>query len=487
MTIRLYNSLSDRKEELVTLRPGHVGLYVCGPTVYDMSHIGHARCYVAWDVVVRHLKWRGWGVTYVRNFTDVDDKIIRRAAERGVEPLALSRQYADEFLIDMAALGNQPPDVQPRVSEHMPQIVALVEQLIARGHAYSAGGDVYFAVRSFDGYGKLSKRHLDDMRAGARVEPGELKRDPMDFALWKAAKPGEVTWASPWGPGRPGWHIECSAMSEAHLGRTFDIHAGGKDLQFPHHENEIAQSEAAHGCEYVRYWMHNGFVTIDDEKMSKSLGNVMNIRALTDAYEPQAVRLFLLGTHYRAPIRFSEAALQDAETRVAYIYETLARADARLSQGGAEVEGPLYEPERLERLLAGFGEAMDDDFNSAEALGLLSPYLNWLNELCDKPPAGADKKAVRRTLRRLRHDVGVIASVLGVGEQEPRAFLDRWRARSAVRKGIDTGRVALLVAARDEARRAKEYARADAIRDEARALGVELVDTAAGTDWKVAT
>jgi cysteinyl-tRNA synthetase len=485
MTIRLFNTLTDRKEPLETLEPGRVRLYVCGPTVYDMSHIGHARCYVAWDVVVRHLRWRGYGVTYVRNFTDVDDKIIRRAGERGMDPLELSRLYADEYVTDMRALGNVDPDVQPRVSDNIPQIVALIEKLIARGHAYESRGDVYFAIRSFPPYGKLSKRNLDDLKSGARVEPGEQKRDPLDFALWKAAKPGEVKWPSPWGDGRPGWHIECSAMSERYLGETFDIHAGGKDLVFPHHENEIAQSEAASGQTFARYWMHNGFVTIDDEKMSKSLGNVTNIRALTDAYAPQAVRLFLLGTHYRAPINFSEAALQDAEKRVEYVYETLAKADARIAQAPVEPEGEVLDEARLSGLVAGVAEALDDDFNTAEAVGRWSPYLAWLNELCDKPPAGVNKAALRRTILRLRRDCGTVASLLGVGEASPRAFLDELRLRHARRRGVDVAAVEALMAARAEARKAKDYARSDAIRAEANALGVELMDTPQGATWRV--
>ncbi len=486
MTIRLFNSLTDAKETFAPLEPGKVRLYVCGPTVYDMSHIGHARCYVSWDVVVRHLRWRGFDVTYVRNFTDVDDKIIRRAAERGEEPLALANRYADEFLTDMAALGNTVPEVQPRVSDNIPQIIALIEKLIANGHAYESRGDVYFAVRSFQGYGKLSKRNLDDLKSGARVEPGEQKRDPLDFALWKAAKPGEIKWASPWGEGRPGWHIECSAMSERYLGESFDIHAGGKDLLFPHHENEIAQSEAASGKTFARYWMHNGFVTIDDEKMSKSLGNVTNIRTLTERYEPQAVRLFLLSTHYRGPINFSEAALQDAEKRVEYIYETLAKADARIAQAPPDsLEGEVLDEARLSALLTGVGAAMDDDFNAAESIGLWSPYLAWLNELCDKPPAGVSKMVLRRTLARLRRDIGTVASILGVGEAPPRAFLAAMRDRNAKRRGIEASMVDALIARRLEARKAKDYQLADSIRAEATALGVEIMDTPAGTTWRV--
>ena len=487
MTIRLFSTLTGEKEPLEPLEPGKVRLYVCGPTVYDLAHLGHARCYVAWDVVVRHLRFRGFQVRYVRNFTDVDDKIIRRAAERGMEPLQLSRHFSDEFEADMKALGNLEPDVQPRVSENLPDIVRLIEKLVANGHAYAANGDVYFAVRSFPGYGKLSKRHLDDLKSGARVEPGEHKRDPLDFALWKAAKPGEIKWPSPWGEGRPGWHIECSAMSERYLGESFDIHAGGKDLVFPHHENEIAQSEAASGKPFAKYWMHNGFVTLDDEKMSKSLGNVANVRTLIQAYEPQALRLFLLSTHYRGPINFSETALQDAERRVAYIYETLAKADARLAQAPVSAEGEVLEPARLEALVPAIAEAMDDDFNSAEAIGRLSPYLAWLNELCEKPPAGANKQAVRRTILRLRGGLTTALSVLGVGAEPPQRFLESLRARLCARRGIDPTKVEALIGQRSEARRAKDFARGDAIRAQLEAMGAEIMDSPAGTSWRVVT
>ncbi len=288
MPQRVWNTLTDRKEELVPLEPGRLGIYVCGITVYDVSHVGHARFLVAFDAAVRFLRWAGWNVTYVRNWTDVDDKIIRRAAERGQDPKALAEGYIAACREDFEALSVLPADVEPRATDHVPEMQKLIAQLIERGHAYAAGGDVYFAVRSYPPYGKLSKRNLDDLLAGARVEPGERKRDPLDFALWKAAKPGEpasVTWESPWGPGRPGWHIECSAMSQRYLGTSFDVHGGGKDLVFPHHENEIAQSEAASGKPLARFWLHNGFVTIDAEKMSKSLGNFRTIRDLLQHWD----------------------------------------------------------------------------------------------------------------------------------------------------------------------------------------------------------
>jgi cysteinyl-tRNA synthetase len=304
MTIKIFNSLSNRKEDFVPLAPGKIGMYVCGVTVYDMCHVGHARAYVTADVLLRYLTYRGFDVLYVRNFTDVDDKIIKRASEVGDSTDALAERYIREFYTDMDALGVRRPRVEPRVTNHIPDIVRTVERLLARGHAYQVDGDVYFGVDSFPGYGRLSGRNLDDLKAGARVEVDDRKRNPLDFALWKSSKPGEPSWDSPWGPGRPGWHIECSTMSTKYLGETFDIHGGGKDLVFPHHENEIAQSEAATGKPFCRYFFHNGFVNIDKEKMSKSLGNFFTIREIHKAYDPEALRLFLLTTHYRSPVNF---------------------------------------------------------------------------------------------------------------------------------------------------------------------------------------
>jgi cysteinyl-tRNA synthetase len=486
MSIRFHNTLTDRKEEFVPLVPGQVGMYVCGPTVYDMSHIGHARCYVIWDTVARHLRFRGYEVKYVRNFTDVDDKIIKRANERHESPIALAAHYADEFLADMDSLANQRPNVQPRVSDHIPEIITIIEKLIANGAAYESKGDVYFSIRSYPDYGKLSRRNLDDLRSGARVEPGEQKREPLDFALWKAAKPGEISWDSPWGKGRPGWHIECSAMSAKHLGETFDIHAGGLDLVFPHHENEIAQSEAASRRTFARYWMHNGFVQIDGEKMSKSLGNFSTIRSALESIDGQAMRWFLLSTHYRAPINFSQHAVYDAERRVNYIYETLAKVDGKLGPAGvSDLEGEVLEPARLDALVTGFGEAMDDDFNTAEAIGRLSPYLAWMNDLADKAPAGVSKAVARRTLARLRSDFQKVADVLGVGNEVPHEALRRLRTLHARRRNIDCAQVDALVLERNEARKAKDFARADAIRAKAAELGVEIMDTPQGTTWRV--
>src|SRR3954449_3604842 len=347
MPLRVFSTLTNEKQELVPVKPGRIGIYVCGITVYDLPHIGHARMLTAFDVVVRFLRWAGWRVDYVRNWTDVDDKIIRRANERGQDPRQFAEHFIDECRKDMLALNLAPADVEPKATEHIPEMIAIIGKLIERGHAYPSQGDVYFSVRSFPPYGRLSKRNLDDLLSGARVEPGEQKRDPLDFALWKAAKPGEpasVTWQSPWGPGRPGWHIECSAMSQKYLGTTFDVHGGGKDLVFPHHENEIAQSEAASGQELAKCWLHNGFVTLDAEKMSKSLGNFKTIRDLLRNWDGEALRAFLLSTHYRHPINFTEAAIVESDRRVEYFYESLAKGDAWLAQ---KKFAPMAEPEPL--------------------------------------------------------------------------------------------------------------------------------------------
>jgi cysteinyl-tRNA synthetase len=481
MPILIFDTLAGKKREFVPLAPGQVLFYACGPTVYDHAHIGHARSYVVWDVVVRHLRARGFRVKYVRNFTDVDDKIIKRANERGEDPIALAHGFARAYDEDMDALGNLRPDAAPRVSDHVPQIVALIEKLVAKGFAYAPGnGDVYYAVRKFPEYGRLSRRDLDDLLSGARVEPGEAKRDPLDFALWKGAKPGEPAWESPWGRGRPGWHIECSAMSEEHLGMPIDVHAGGKDLVFPHHTNEIAQSVAAsgdgaHAEGFARYWMHNGFVEIDSQKMSKSLGNFFTIREVLAKFDAEALRTFLLNTHYRNPINYSDGVLVEAEKRLVYLYETLHKVD-RLTQGGAAAEDGEDLAERSRA-------ALDDDFNTAAVLGILADAFTSANALADRK--GKKTPQDRAALARFARDARLAGSELGILQRQPAQALLALRDRAAARRGIDQEVVARRIAERAEARRAKDFARSDAIRAELLAMGVALMDGPEGTTWKV--
>ncbi len=476
MSLRLFNTLVNDKQDFVPLVPGRIGLYVCGITVYDLPHIGHARFLVAFDVAARFFRFSGWQVKYVRNWTDVDDKIIRRAVERSEDPLALGQRFIDECRKDMASIGVLPADVEPRATEHIPEMLAIIQKLIDRGHAYVAQGDVYFAVRSYPDYGKLSKRNLDDLLSGARVETGSIKRDPLDFALWKSHKPGEpdsVTWDSPWGRGRPGWHIECSAMSQKHLGETFDLHGGGKDLIFPHHENEIAQSEAASGRPLSRYWLHNGFVTLDAEKMSKSLGNFKTIRDLLVHWDGEALRCFLLSTHYRHPINFTETAVADADRRVEYFYETLAKAESWLVQKKFAAEA-----KPLEDALAGFREAMEDDLNTADALARVERVYHQLNARIDGKGKPEEVAALLATAR-------VTAQVLGLAGRAPQQAILERRALAAKRMGIDSEWVSERIAARLLARKGKDFAKADLIRDELSAKGVDLRDGAGGTDWRV--
>jgi cysteinyl-tRNA synthetase len=481
MAIQIYDTLAGEKREFHPIVPGKVGLYVCGPTVYDHAHLGHARCYVVWDVVVRHLRARALEVKYVRNFTDVDDKIIRRAAERGEDPIAFASRFADSFLEDMDALGCVRPDAAPRVSGSMPGIVALIERLVARGFAYPDGkGDVYYAVRKFPAYTRLSRRNLDDLESGARVEPGESKRDPLDFALWKGAKPGEPAWDSPWGKGRPGWHIECSAMTLEHLGAPFDIHTGGKDLVFPHHTNEIAQSAAAlserlEPEDFARYWMHNGFVELDNEKMSKSLGNFFTVKDVLRRHDAEGLRLFLLGTHYRNPINFSDGLLADAERRLGYLYETLEKAD-RIAAGAEPTPA-------VSAWIEEGRAALDDDFNTAAVLGILADAFTVANADADRK--GKKSPEDRAALARFARDARSLGAELGILQRPAAVALEALRARAVLRRGIDPALVETRIAERAAARAAKDFARSDAVRAELAAMGVALMDGPGGTTWKV--
>jgi cysteinyl-tRNA synthetase len=481
-SIKLFNTLTMQKEPLETAEPGAVRIYVCGPTVYNYVHIGNMRTFTSFDVVVRYLRYQGFRVRYVRNYTDVDDKIIKAAQETGEEPVALAARFVEAFREDARALHLLEPDVSPKVSETIPDIIAIIEKLVAKGVAYESQGDVYFSVSRYPEYAKLSKRNLDELRAGERVQPGEQKREPLDFALWKAAKPGEPSWDSPWGKGRPGWHIECSAMSARFLGESFDIHGGGLDLIFPHHENEIAQSEAASGKELARYWMHCGFLDIEGAKMSKSLGNVVRIRDALARVDPEALRFFFLSTHYRHPLDFSDKAVADAEQRMEYFYETLRKVDERV-EGKDFGTGALHgEPHRF---LKEFEAAMNDDFNCPGALGALSGLFGMMNELVDKPPV-KDKALVGRTLQALREDVRKVSRATGLFEDSPAQYLLRRRERAVRERGIDVAEVERLIEQRNEARKAKNFAEADRVRGELKAKGVEIMDTPAGTTWKVA-
>jgi cysteinyl-tRNA synthetase len=480
--LKVFNTLTQRKESLDTLRPGEVRLYVCGPTVYSYVHLGNARTFTAFDVVVRYLRYRGYRVTYVRNVTDVDDRIIHAAQLSGEEPQALADRFVQAFDEDMRGLGALEPDASPRVTGNMPEILALVQRLLDEGAAYAEGGDVFFAVAKWPGYGKLSHRNIEELRAGERVVAGEHKRDPLDFALWKAEKPGEPAWDAPWGRGRPGWHIECSAMAVKYLGQPFDIHGGGLDLIFPHHDNEIAQSEAAGKTALASYWMHTGFLKLENAKMSKSLGNVVKLRDALARLDGEALRLFFLSSHYRNELTFSDTGLTDAERRLEYFYETLQRLDERL--GLREVRaaaGTLGEPGRFVRA---FEASMDDDFNAAEAQAALHALFTEMNLLLDRPPV-TDRDRISATLAELRAQVRPFAEVLGVLKEIPARWLERRRERLVQRRGLDRAQVEALVLERTAARTARDWARADALRDALAALGVELRDGSGGTSWKV--
>ncbi|WP_440996970.1 cysteine--tRNA ligase [Arhodomonas sp. SL1] len=456
--LQIYNSLTRRKETFEPMEPGNVRIYVCGMTVYDYCHLGHARAMVVFDTVVRHLRRLGFDVRYVRNITDVDDKIIRRAAESGESPEALTARFTAAMHEDADALGCLRPDREPRATAHMDAIIAMIERLLERGYAYVAdNGDVYYAVERFPEYGKLSGERLEDLRAGARIEPGEAKRDPADFALWKAAQPGEPSWVSPWGQGRPGWHIECSAMSTEALGPHFDIHGGGLDLKFPHHENEIAQSEAACGETFVNYWMHNGHVRIDDEKMSKSLGNFFTVRDILAEHPPEVVRHFLLTSHYRSPLNYTGESLEASAAALERLYRSLRGL-------------PDAEPVDPEDWRARFDAAMNDDFNTPEALAVLFELARVVNRA--REAGERDAAGLGALLRELGADLGLL-------RDDPEAFL-----KGSPAGGPDDAEVERLIAERAEARRNREFARADAIREQLQSQGVVIEDSPEGTTWR---
>jgi cysteinyl-tRNA synthetase len=456
--LKIYNTIAREKQDFTPIEPGRVRMYVCGMTVYDFCHLGHARVMVVFDMVTRWLRASDYAVTYVRNITDIDDKIIRRAEENGETMRALTDRFIAAMHEDADALGVLRPDHEPRATEFVPQMQSLIRDLEQKGLAYRAGsGDVNYSVRKFAGYGKLSGKSLDELRAGERVDVVDGKQDPLDFVLWKHAKPvepAEAKWSSPWGDGRPGWHIECSAMSSQLLGDHFDIHGGGADLQFPHHENEIAQSEGAHGHTFVNYWMHNGFVRVDDEKMSKSLGNFFTIREVLKKYDPEVVRFFILRAHYRSPLNYSDAHLDDARSALSRLYTTLKNVPP--AEGALDWSTPS-----ARRLRA----AMDDDFNTPEAMAVLFELSNEANRSND-PGVSAELRA--------------LAGVLGLLEQSPEVFL---KGRTLM-DGLDDRQIDALIAQRIAAKKARDFATADRVRDELKQQGIVLEDSAQGTTWR---
>ena len=477
--MRIYNTLTRQKETFRPIKPGSAKIYVCGPTVYDESHIGHARSVVVFDVVVRYLRFRGLDVTYVRNFTDVDDKIISRANEQKMAPDVLAEKYIARFHEDMDALGVDRPTFEPRATEHIDHMIRFIQRLIEKGHAYVADNDVFYAVDGFDEYGKLSGRKLEDMDAGARVEVDARKINPQDFALWKAAKPGEPFWESPWGNGRPGWHIECSAMSSHLLGETFDIHGGGKDLIFPHHENEIAQSEGLTGNRFAKLWMHNGFVNIDQEKMSKSLGNTLLVKNLLKSYPGEVLRLFLLSNHYRSPIDFTDQNMIEAENGLEKIYVTLNRIETAAGRNNHTVDAQ-------NDLMTRFQKAMDDDFNTALAIGLIFETVRGANRLLDGSGARPNSE-IRRQLKAIHGALMQMGMVLGLMRQPPADYLAHKKKQAVSEGALDAEHIEQLIRERIDARVQMNWAEADRIRNQLQEMGVLIEDRPDGTHWKVAS
>ncbi len=493
----LYNTLTRTKETFSPLVEGEVRMYVCGPTVYDLSHLGHARKEVVFDVMVRYLRFRGFRVHYIRNITDVDDKIIVRAQESGVSWDRIAREFEEAFHEDMESLGVLKPDHEPRATETIPEMLEMIQKLLDKGFAYVSEGSVYFSVEAMDDYGKLTHRKADEMMAGARVEVDESKRNPLDFALWKASKAGEPSWPSPWGDGRPGWHIECSAMSRKLLGETLDIHGGGVDLVFPHHENEIAQSEAATGKPFARWWIHNGLLTVEKEKMAKSLGNFITIRDALEELHPETLRMFFLSHHYRSPVDFSAENVARTRKNLDYFYNTLLRIEEicgkdeparnEAAAGSAQALPAGMEAEDLEtvrKVTGRFRAEMDDDFNTAGALGELFRAATVLNRWLDGGDSARSEegKAVLQAFRRSLKEIG---GVLGLFHEDPLPWFQKIGAPDrAGDTALSDERIDEMVAQRETARKEKNWAEADRIRDELGSLGIVLEDTPHGTRWK---
>ena len=484
--MKFHNTLSGEKETFVPNRPGKVTMYVCGITAYDYCHIGHARAAVVFDVLVRFLRFSGYEVTFIRNFTDIDDKIIKRAQESGLSSQAVSEKFIAAYYEDMERLSVLPADIEPKATEHIRPMQDLIQKLLDTGHAYATpDGDVYFRVRSFPDYGRLSGRNIEELKSGARIEPGAAKEDPLDFALWKKSRPDEPSWPSPWGKGRPGWHIECSAMSEMYLGLPMDIHGGGRDLAFPHHENERAQSEAATGKTFVTYWMHNGFVRVKSEKMSKSLGNFITIRDILKDYRPEVLRFFLLGKHYRSPLDFSWESLQETERSLKRLLQTRLQTESALqNQKWSAQNLPPDMTGEFQSAADLWRKCLEDDLNTAGALGHLFSQNRLINRLLDQKQWRKSEEG-RHLLSAFVHELDQLAQILGLPLGDPRTMLTELRRSKARRNQIRIETVEQRIAERQKARQAKDFEQADAIRDQLSAMGVTLMDTPDGPDWDV--
>ncbi|MBO5059958.1 MAG: cysteine--tRNA ligase [Clostridia bacterium] len=467
--MKIYNTMTREKQEFVPIKPGEVKMYSCGPTVYDYFHIGNARPFIIFDTMRRYLEYMGYKVTFVQNFTDIDDKMINRANKEGITVKELGERFIAEYFKDAEALGIRKATIHPKATENIDAIIDVVKSLEEKGYAYNVNGNVYFRTRKFDEYGKLSHQPLEELEAGARIDVTDDKEDAMDFALWKAQKPGEPAWESPWGMGRPGWHIECSAMVNKFLGASIDIHSGGKDLIFPHHENEIAQSECANGCGFANYWMHNGYININNQKMSKSLGNFFTIRDITEKYKPEVVRFFMLSAHYRSPVNFSDELMQQAQSAMERVYTCIDNLKFLLT---AAKDRDLYDSEMeltdaLKRAKQRFCDAMDDDLNTADAISAIFDIVSAANKTLSQEGDNA-RSIIEATLSQI-HEIG---DVLGLFEEKEETSVD--------------AEIEALIEKRNEARKNKDWAEADRIRDELKARNIILKDTPMGVKWSYA-
>ncbi len=492
MVLKIYNTLTRKKEIFTPVEKGKVKMYVCGMTVYSDAHIGHARTYLAFDIVRRYLEYKGYDVFYVQNITDVDDKIIAAARERGEDPLEYSKRYTERCLKALENLGIRPADIYPKASETVPDMIEMIKKIIERGYGYVADGDVYFSVEKFPDYGKLSNQKIEELEAGARIEPGEKKRNALDFALWKKAKHGEPRWDSPWGKGRPGWHIECSTMSSKYLGLPFDIHGGGMDLKFPHHENEIAQAEAATGKKFVNYWMHVGLLTVNGEKMSKSLGNIININDILKKWDAEVIRLFYAQAHYRSPPDFSEKALQNAKKSLERIYRLKERLE-ELSKRRIEGKEPEVEEKEylkiIEKFRENFEKAMDDDFNTPKALGVIFDFIGKTNKFLEKTN-NPDPEMCKKALDTLIELCSILTLLQDTSTEKQinlekvLPLLEKYVREDVKRPTSGENAIELLLKVREEARAQKDWNKADAIRKDLQELGIEIEDTEKGPRWR---